>query len=262
MVVFVVEDGAVNDDVEQPPVFGQPLGLKIVDDLLPVEPREPLARLGFAVFRNKRDDFPLQLREGPAEDAFKSGVQIGDRAVQVEDKDRVRQEIKEGAVALFRLAARLGKLQGTLLRFPQRALGQMPVGDVPGDSPKPERPALFVDDQLGGDLQEAPFGIRAGDLPGDVRHTAAFAENPVEGIVGDPGIFLVHEIRVVAIQDGLARVTKNPAERVIEELEVTAKVRLVEAVRHIFDQGPIAFLFDFSGILLCRMGGRAYSGRR
>ncbi len=247
--VLVVEKRAVDDDVEQAAVLGQPPGLEVVDDFFLVEPRQPGAGLGPALFRYERHDFALQLLETPAEHFLEGRVQIGYRAVQVEHEHRIGQELEKGAVALLRSAAGLGEFQGARLRVLQRFLRELLVGDVACDASESGLAALGIRDRRGGDLQETPFGIRAADLPGHLRDAASLPKDPVEGFVRDPGVFGVHELCVVPVLKGLTRMAENAAEGVVEELEIAVQVDLVEPVGHVLDQDAVTLLSNLGRVL-------------
>ena len=131
--VLIKKDGAVNNNIQQSAVFGQPSGFKAADHFILMQAANALKGLRFRTFRDKWYFFAFQFLKLPAKNAFKSRVQIRHCIVQIKNKNRDRHKFKKGPVTLFGLAALLGQLQCAGFRFTQRFLGDHPIGNVSGN---------------------------------------------------------------------------------------------------------------------------------
>ncbi len=238
---FIIEQGPVEDDIEQSTVLGQPTGFKILQFLFLEKLFYTAPCFRLEIVRYKGDTFTLEFGQGPAKYLLKRWVQVRHGAVHIENKHGHRQEVQKVSIFQFRSAAGPILLFGTLPGFFQFLLGAVLIGDVPGNPPEPGPATGRIYDQAGGNCEDTRLAIFAANLPDDIRTLDTGFEDRIE--VGEcrGGMVRVHELSVVSSLDLLGWITENPAKGIIKKDEITLDVGFIETIPYILDEHPIAF---------------------
>ena len=238
-IVFVVKNRAVDHDVQQAAVFGQPLGFESVDHLFFEQTADPPAGFRFARFGHEGNLAPLQLGQGPTENLFECGVQVRDGAVEVEDENRVREKLEKGPVAAFGPTAGLVLAFGELFCLEGALPGVVVFRHVPGDAAESDLGAVVVVDQPGGGFQDPAAASFPDDRPDDVHQVPAGAVDPVEAFKRQRSGLFVHELAEVAPLHFRALVAENAAKGVVEEREIALQVGFIKPVGHLLHKRPV-----------------------
>jgi hypothetical protein len=92
----------------------------------------------------------------------------------------------------------------------------------------------------------AHLAVFTGYLPMYIGDPFSGAINAIEGVKGDFGITLIHEIAEITILDLGARISEYATEGVVEKHEITLKIDFVKPIGNIFDEHAVAvFLNSF-----------------
>jgi hypothetical protein len=90
----------------------------------------------------------------------------------------------------------------------------------------------------------ARFTILASNFPLDIYIALAGSINAVKGLKGDAGIVLIHELPEITSLNLPARISKYPAESVVEKPEIPVEVDLIKPIGHCSDEHPVAIRMD------------------
>ncbi|MBA7693004.1 hypothetical protein ES703_101579 [subsurface metagenome] len=91
-------------DIQNPTILGHALGFMILKHLFLEKPSKAFSKLLLQVRRNKGNDLPFQLLQGPTEDLGELGIQIGNPPILRKYHQREWHKIKECSVPFLRFA--------------------------------------------------------------------------------------------------------------------------------------------------------------
>ena len=92
--------------------------------------------------------------------------------------------------------------------------------------------------------------IFADDFPFDINNAGPDAIDPVKGLIGDAGIFFIHEFGKIALLYLFFRIAENPTQGIVKKPEISLQVDLVKTISHILDEDPVTVFLDFRFRLL------------
>ena len=82
------------------------------------------------------------------------------------------------------------------------------------------------------------------DIGTDVDDALAGAIDPIECLICNAGIFLIHKFGKITITDLIYRISENSRQRFVEKFEIAMQIDFVETVRYLFYQHPVTVPLD------------------
>ncbi len=99
-------------------------------------------------------------------------------------------------------------------------VGPFLPGDIPCNSPETFYFPAFIKYRVGRNFKDPCLTILVNDLPYDIGDAFTGSIYRIHALIGELGVFFVHEFPKIAILNLLSRVTKNATERIVKKCEI------------------------------------------